>query len=141
MIPYALEGLIEIRLTSQLDDSWLILRAASLQGMPRQYNHSIYVIPQELEIAEQRRGQVALMETVTVVTVVRNAGSQISGIDSRFEAGPMLAEIVESLLGWVPGEGYEALQMASAPNPEFDAGFGFYPLAFRTRYILSGGSR
>lgn len=141
MIPYALEGLIEIRLTSQLDDSWLILRAASLQGMPRQHNHSIYVIPQELAINEQRRGQAALEESVTVVTVVRNSSSQLSGVDSRFEAGPMLAAIVESLLGWIPGEGYEALQMTNAPSPEFDAGFGFYPLAFRTRYILSGGSR
>ena len=141
MVPYELESLIEARLKSLMDDTWLILRAASIQGMPRQYNHSIYVIPQELEIAEQRRNQVALMETVTVVTVVRNAGSQLSGIDSRFEAGPMLTAIVESLLGWTPGEGYEALQMASASNPEFDAGFGFYPLAFRTRYILSGGSQ
>ena len=67
--------------------------------------------------------------------------SQLSGIDSRFEAGPMLTAIVNALLGWIPGEGYEALLMTPAPNPEFDAGFGFYPLAFKTRYILSGGSQ
>lgn len=141
MVPYALEPLIENRLRSQVDSSWLILRAASIQGMPRQYNHSIYVIPGELEVHEQRRNQVALKESVTVVTVVRNATSQVTGEHARFEAGPVLVAVIASLLGWVPGDGYEALKMENATNPEFEAGFGFYPLVFSTRYVVSGGSQ
>ena len=141
MTPYALEGLIETRLQSQLSDALLILRAASIQGMPRQFNYSVHIIPNEIEIDEQRRNQVALSETVYVVTVVRHAGSQSTGVDSRLEAGPILVQIIQALLGWTPDEACEPLRMTNAPSPEFDAGFGFYPLAFKTRYVLSGGSQ
>jgi hypothetical protein len=140
MTPYSLEALIETRLTGRLDDSLLILRAASIQGMPKQYNYSIYIIPDEIEIDEQRRNQVALSETVFVVTVVRHAGSQITGTDSRLEAGPILVKVIRALLGWTPDGACEPLRMTNAPRPEFDAGFGFYPLAFKTRYIITGDS-
>lgn len=138
MVPYALEGLIEQRLLTKLDSSLLIQRAASIQGMSRQYNYSVHIIPNEIEVHEQRRGQVALNETVFVVVVVRNPGSQLTGTDSRLEAGPIMVSIVRSLLGWVPSVDCEPLRMTNAPSPEFDAGFGFYPLAFSTRYVLSG---
>lgn len=138
MVPYALEALIEQRLSLKLDNSLLILRAANIQGMSRQHNYSVHIIPNEIEVHEQRRGQVALNETVFVVVVVRNPGSQLTGVDSRLEAGPTLALIIQALLGWVPNEDCEPLRMANAPSPEFDAGFGFYPLAFSTRYVISG---
>lgn len=140
MTPYQLEVLIEQRLLSILDSSLLIQRGASIQGMPRQYNHAIYVIPNEIEINEQRRGQVAVTETVFVVTVIRQAASQLTGTDARLEAGPILVSIVNALLGWIPDEGCEYLRLKNAPSPEFDAGLGFYPLAFETRYVISGES-
>jgi hypothetical protein len=141
MVPYYLEVLILERLQQTVDKNWLIARAANIATMPRQFSYALYVIPQDLEIHHQKRYQVALRESVNVVIVVRNASSQLTGEDARFDAGPMLTAVIQSLLGWEPSEGYEALQMTSAPEPEFDAGFGFYPLAFSTRYILSGGSQ
>ena len=136
--PYSLERLIEERLKQELSDSVLVLRAANIQGIPRQYSQSVYVIPQALQVNEQRRGQVALAESVYVVAVIRNASTQLSSADSMDDAGPLMTSIVQALLGWVPADGYESLEMSNAPVPEFEAGFGYYPLAFTTRYILSG---
>ena len=145
MVPYALEALIETRLTANiatlnqnLDSALLILRAASIHGMPRQHNYSIYIIPQGLKVDEQRRGQVALTESVMVVTVIRNPATQISGTDVLYDVGQILVKIINLLLGWIPSVDCEALEMDHAPDPEFEAGFGFYPLAFKTRYVLSG---
>jgi hypothetical protein len=138
--PYALERLIESYLTEKLDSSILILRAANLHGIPRQFNQSVYIIPQTLQVDEQRRGQVRLMETVYVVSVVRNAATQLSSADSRDDAGSLLSSIITNLLGWVPADGYERLEMGTGPVPEFDAGFGYYPLSFYSRYVLTGAT-
>lgn len=140
MIPYSLEGLVIDRLKATLDSSWLILRSAGLEKVSKQFNHAIYVVSHEFNVTGRTRNQVKIDESVLVVTAVRNAGSQVTGELSRFEAGPMLVGITNALLGWVPEDSCEHLQMVNPPNPEFEAGFGFYPLVFKTSYVLNGVS-
>lgn len=136
MIPYSLEGLIIDRLETKIDPTWIVMRSSSLTKTPKQHNHSIYVVPQELAVGHMRRGQVAIEESVLVVTAVRNASTQVTGEGSR--SGPMLVVIINALLGWIPDESCQPIEMTNAPSPEFDAGFGLYPLAFKTSYVLNG---
>ena len=97
MIPYSLEGLIIDRLETKIDPTWIVMRSSSLTKTPKQHNHSIYVVPQELAVGHMRRGQVAIEESVLVVTAVRNASTQVTGEGSRFEAGPMLVVIINAV--------------------------------------------
>lgn len=143
-VVYALPDLVKTRLEESLPTLYTtstipVLRASSLEQLPRNVAMAIVVIPVGIEVSEQRRNQVAIAESVVVVVQVRNPSSQLAGISVLQDAGPLLAACVRSLLGWTPdSEAYEALTMIAAPNPEFEAGFGYYPLAFETRYILSG---
>lgn len=145
-IVYAIPDLIQDRLETLLPtlyESELTIpvwRAASVEQMPRNTIMAVVVIPVGIEVSEQRRGQVAIAEAVIVVVQVRNPSSQLAGVTVLQNAGPLLEACVQALLGWTPGEAYEPLTMTSAPSPEFEAGFGYYPLAFQTRYVLSGVS-
>ena len=100
---------------------------------------AIIVIPNGIRVDEQRHRQAAITEEVVVVAAVRNASTQLTGEASQEEAGPVLNLIVESLLGWIPGDPYSYLTMAaSSPPPDHESGYGYYPLAFETTYVLSG---
>jgi len=139
--PYQLEKMVYDRLITQLADLNLLIGTANEIGtMPKQFPRAVFVIPAQLEISEQRRNQVALRESVNVVSVARNAATQLTGDASREDISPVLVRVINCLLGWIPESGYEALTMVNAPNAEHDAGFGYYPLAFETRYVISGVS-
>ncbi len=138
MIPYELEGLVVERLKAFVKDDWLVLRSSSFKKASKQQNNVIYVAPNDLNVMEQRRGQVALSESVLVIVGIRHAGSQVVGDYTRDDAGPVLATVIQSLLGWVPEASCDPMKMESAPTPEFEAGFGFYPLIFKTSYVFSG---
>lgn len=144
---YAMPDLIQDRLEAMLptlhesEGTIPVWRASSVEQMPKNAVMAVVVIPVGLEVSEQRRNQVAIAESIIVVVQVRNPSSQRAGITVLQEAGPLLAACVTALLGWSPdGDAYEPLTMVSAPSPEFEAGFGYYPLAFQTRYVLSGVS-
>jgi len=144
---YEMPDLIQERLVAMLptlhdsDYTIPVWRASSIEQMPKNSMLAVVVIPVGLDVSEQRRSQVAIAESVIVVVQVRNPSSQLAGISVLQEAGPLLAACVNALLGWTPdGDAYEPLTMTSAPSPEFEAGFGYYPLAFQTRYVLSGVS-
>lgn len=137
-IPYSFEALVANRLSERLDSTILLLRASDIQALPRQYSQAVYVMPHDFSPVKRRRGECAISESVIVVAAIRNPSTQVTGEASRHEAGPLLKTIIESLLGWVPGEPYADVTLVSGPNPEHNAGFGYYPLAFETSYVLSG---
>jgi len=143
---YAIPDLIQARLEAKLPSlcpglTIQVLRAATIESLPKNVPLAVVVVPAGLEVDEQRRYQVAVAESVAVVVQVRNPSTQLTGAASMAEAGPVLAACVGSLLGWTPdSDSYEPLSMIAAPGPEFGAGFGFYPIAFQTRYVLSGAN-
>ena len=140
-IPYTFEALVADRLATVLPSTVLLLRASDIQALPRQYSQAVYVMPYDLAPTKRRRGECMISESVTVVVATRNPSTQVTGEASRNEAGPLLKTIIEALLGWVPGEPYADVMLVNGPQPEHNAGFGYYPLAFETNYVLSGESR
>lgn len=142
---YAISDLIVTRLEAALPDllesseTVPVLRAASIQKLPRNVPLAVVVVPAGIAIDGQRKGQAAIAESVAVVIQVRNPSDQLTGAAALAEAGLLGNACVGALLGWTPDSAsYEALTMIEAPGPEFEAGFGYYPIAFQTRYILSG---
>lgn len=139
--PYQLEKLVYDRLITSLADLNLLIGTANEIGtMPKQFPQAVFVMPHQLEVSEQRRNQVAFRESVLVVGVMRNPSTQITGEAAREDISPVLVRVIGALLGWVPESSFEPLAMTNAPNAEHDAGFGYYPLAFETRYVLTGVS-
>jgi len=145
-VVYAIPDLIQARLEALLPTLYTtatvpVLRAATVETLPKNVPLAVVVVPAGLEVDEQRRNQVAVAEAVAIVVQVRNPSAQLTGTAAMTEAGPLLAACVGALLGWTPdGDAYEPLSMIAAPGPEFGAGFGFYPIAFQTRYVLSGAN-
>jgi hypothetical protein len=146
-IPYGVVNLIESRLQAQLDaailndpvfDGVVIVRADSIERMPRNIPRALILVPNGITPDEQRRYQAVMTEQVIVVVASRNASTQLTGEASQEQAGPLLNLVVQALLGWVPGEPYSYLAMAPSPPPDHESGYGYYPLAFETTYVLSG---
>lgn len=143
-VVYAIPDLAKERLIERLsatDDyaTTPVLRASSIETLPRNIPLAVVVVPAGLDVDEQRRGQVALAEAFAVVAQVRNPSSQLTGEAVLASAGLLLAQCVAALLGWTPdADAYEPLIMIPAPAPEYGAGFGYYPIAFQTRYVLTG---
>jgi len=145
-VVYAISDLARDRLSDWIGasagySSVPVLRAANIDTLPKNVPLAVVVVPAGLDVDEQRKGQVALAESFAVVVQVRNPSTQLTGEAVLGEAGPLLAECVMALLGWTPdSEAYESLIMIAAPAPEYGAGFGYYPIAFQTRYVLSGAN-
>lgn len=125
-----------------VDKTLIVTRASDIKSIPKNISKAIVVIPVGLEPTEQRRCQVALTEAIAVVAQVRNSSDQLVGKASMDEAGKLLGICLKALLGWTPDPlAYSPLEMVPSPAPEFEAGFGYYPIAFETQYILSGANQ
>ncbi len=141
-IPELVRARLEARLSTHAEYGQVpVLRAANIETLPRNIPLAVVVVPAGLDVDEQRRSQVAMAEAFAVVAQVRNASTQLTGEAVLAEAGLLLVECVKALLGWTPDpDAYEPLTMIAAPAPEYGAGFGYYPIAFQTRYILTGAT-
>ena len=72
-----------------------------------------------------------------VVLIVRSAKEADAGGGVVTEAGPLMSEVLSALMGWTPMGGM-ALRRTTAPTPGYQAGYGYYPLAFTCRIVASG---
>ena len=72
-----------------------------------------------------------------VVLIVRSAREADAGGGVVAEAGRLMSEALSALMGWAPTGGM-ALRRTSAPTPGYQAGYGYYPIAFNCRIVASG---
>lgn len=79
-----------------------------------------------------------VVQTWWVVVVVFSARNTLSGAGVREDAGTLISSVLEALSGWPPGQVFMPMQRVNAPSPEFNAGFGYFPLAFETRFVTNG---
>lgn len=64
-----------------------------------------------------------------VVVVVRSASQTLTGGGLRTEAGPLIADVLEKLVGFRVS-GFTALRLTAAPPALMQSGYGYYPLGF-----------
>lgn len=72
---------------------------------------------------------------VVKVKCVRRGGSAPDVL--RESAGSLLLDVYNALAGWVPAPGLDVLTPISPPDDAISGGFGFFPLAFRTGFVVS----
>lgn len=69
-----------------------------------------------------------------VVLAVRSAASSNTGEGIVRAAGPLLPKLMRALGGWEPSPGHDPLVRITSPlKPGFLAGYGYYPIAYKTR--------
>lgn len=73
-----------------------------------------------------------------VVAAVHNLRDNGNGEGERNEAGALMIYFSRALIGWSPDAEHGPMTLAKAAGPQFSGGFGFYPLAFTSRVVLSG---
>ena len=143
--PFEIVDLIEERLRERLagfemSDGTIsdvpILRTESVERMNRNEPLQVSVISAGFQVDEQTSRQVALQESVVCVVAVRDPSTQIGGAGAMRESGPLLRAVFSSLFHWSPNDCYEPLTMIDATGSQHEAGFGYYPIAFQTRYVL-----
>jgi len=70
-----------------------------------------------------------------VVVVVRNVRDMQGGADARTDAGLLITQVLKALSGWQPLPESRELVRVNAPKPDFNDGFGYFPLAFEAIII------
>lgn len=80
-----------------------------------------------------------VLEHWLVVAVVRHArqgGEAAAAL--REAAAPLVAEAYAALAGWRPSSELGWLRPVDPPRPVFSKSHGYFPLAFTTRFTVSG---
>jgi len=142
----ALEPLLIDRLKSAVPEFRAVpgmadLAAMQESGQPTPAAHVIYqgdTLPSGNNAGQGSAQMVA--QTWMVVVAVRTARDTRGGSDAREEAGPLITGVIRALSGWMPGPGFIPMRRVNAPKPGFNAGFGYFPLAFETRFVTNGAT-
>lgn len=117
-------------------------------GAIEQSPPAIYVLFDSYSLMDQSEREAQITQQWMVVTLLAADREQ----DAKTTAGPILGNILESLLGWQPSGDYGILQLASAPKMTFQpavsqsqpaitdqrSGLWHVPLAFITHIYVNG---
>lgn len=74
----------------------------------------------------------------SVWSVVRSAAGAGSAAGVREEAAIMLDLAARALLGFRPSADFSQLRLAQSEGPTFEAGYGQFPMRFKTRITVKG---
>lgn len=141
----ALEPLLIARLKSAVPGFRAVMGIADLESIPGASQtvpaaHVIYngdTLPGGEGRAGQGSAQV-VVQSWLVVILVRNLRDALGGSAARSDAGLLLTDTIQALSGWQAAPEFRPLVRVNAPRPAFNAGFGYFPLAFEARFITRG---
>lgn len=77
-----------------------------------------------------------LTQLWAVVVAVNNVTGILDGSEARQEAGPLISQVLETLQGWKPAQGFRALKRTTGPGPNYVEGFFYMPLVFECVVIF-----
>lgn len=131
----ALGPLIKSRLRELLPPEVFILDAQDLAGVmesqqPASAVHVLYGghAPKTANAAWEDVEQIW-----HTVIVVRNVAGLPGVAPGNQDAGPLIMQVIKALRPWVPGiDAAGSLHLANPLRTAFKAGFGYYPLAWKT---------
>lgn len=137
---FAAEALILERLSSQIPAFRLVQGARDFAGVLEQTGVSpaIHLVYDGQEVRMGAGSAQAVDQLWLVVVAVKNVREATNGLGERQEAGPLLIQTCQALLGWRPGEDHGPMRMVSASGASFAQGVAFFPLRFSTRVMLQG---
>ncbi|MEO5332857.1 MAG: hypothetical protein H7839_12610 [Magnetococcus sp. YQC-5] len=134
------EELILERLGTEIPTLRLVQGARDISGVQSQTGTTpaLHVIYDGQETRMGAGNLSAVDQLWMTVIAVRNRRDASNGRGERQEAGPLLLQTCQALLGWCPGTSFGAMKMATAPAPVFTHDLALFPLRFATRLILKG---
>jgi len=81
-------------------------------------------------------GTTRIEQTWYVVPRVKNLRKVATGTAAREDAGPLVLQTLQALLGWKPSNDHRALKLAKPPPPEYLVGALEVPLSFTTEVVI-----
>lgn len=141
----ALEALLIERIKSAVPEFRDVFGMADLAAMQEssQVTPAAHVIYQgdAIPSGSNTSQKLTLVEqTWLVVVTVRSARDTRAGSGAREEAGGLISRVIEALSNWQPAPEFRPLVRVNAPRPGFNAGFGYFPLAFKFVFYAKGSS-
>jgi hypothetical protein len=130
----AIEPLLVARISQRVIVPGLkVITAADMAGIKEnaQPVPAVHVIYDGCTMREEK-GLVEIVERWITAVAVRNLKSTRSGEDARQDAGQIMDAVFAALLGW-QADGVKPLLPADPPRASFNAGFGYFPLAWSAR--------
>jgi hypothetical protein len=79
-------------------------------------------------------------QLIEVVIVDDNQEDFTTGAGAREEAGPLILQTINALIGWIPSEAHTNLKLETAPPAAYVGGLAYFPLAFSTEVHLNAGA-
>ncbi|MBF0189786.1 MAG: hypothetical protein HQL99_01390 [Magnetococcales bacterium] len=79
----------------------------------------------------------ALEQRWLMVVAVRNGREADRGEGERREAGPLLWQVCQALVGWRPGPDHGPFRVSTTPGALVAEGVALFPLRFATRVVVS----
>lgn len=139
----AIEGALIERLKAEVPDFDAVLGMADLasmqeSGQPTPAAHIIYdgdTLPSGVNASAGKGAMQKVVQRWLVVVAVNNVRDTRGGTDTRADAGVLISQTLKALSGWQPLPGSRELVRVNAPKPGFNAGFGYFPLAFEAVII------
>ncbi|MFG7161935.1 hypothetical protein ACGYU5_15165 [Burkholderia pseudomallei] len=82
----------------------------------------------------------AIEQVIEVVIVDDNQVDYESGAGARIEAGPIVLQVLQTLLGWIPSPAHTNLQMEQGAQAAYVGGLAYFPFAFSTQVFVNAGA-
>ena len=140
----ALETLLKDRIQSEVPGLRAVLSQADLDGVQRnrQTTPAAHVIygGYQVKDATPDQARVLITQRWWVVVAVRNVRDTNSNEAARQAAGPLIAGVLATLLGWKPDADHSPLGLeTSSARAQWTGGFGYLPLLFSSNVKAAGG--
>lgn len=142
---YGVLDLVEERLRERLlgherpDGSTLdvpVLRTDTIEKLDKNVPLQVSVMSAGFQVDEQTSRKVAVSEQIVCIVAARDPRTQREGSAAMEMAGPLLKAVFDALFAWSPHDGYEKFTLIDTSGQQHEAGFGLFPIAFQTRYVL-----
>jgi hypothetical protein len=138
----ALEPLLVARLRAEVPDlkDVFTAREADAALSRRELSPVAHVVYGGFQIAEVLHGGLAarLAQTWLIVISATSAKGQRTGAGPREIAGPVMARVMEVLLGWKPSRDFGRLLLSASPQARHVDGFSYFPMTFSAQVIVHG---
>ena len=73
-----------------------------------------------------------------LILAVKYAGADLTGEGNQEIAGPLIVELLDSMLGWQPELVTKPLRRVQGPGVVYHNNFGYYPYVFRAEICYKG---
>lgn len=82
----------------------------------------------------------AIEQVIEVVIVDDNQDDYESGAGARIEAGPIVLQVMQALMGWIPSPAHTNLHLEQGAQAAYVGGLAYFPLAFSTEVFVNAGA-